>query len=376
MKQQLWIINSSFIVFFVISLLITNLLEIPTPKLRISKRAIPETEKKKEGVRAQSNWEKIYKDDIFGTYVPKIKKPVKKSYITPVPEPTTPDIAPPPELPKQEFIEPLKIAVKGIIVANDEARNVAMIEDETQKEGLYHLGEKIKDAQLIKITKNRVVALRGNGQQEVFYLRKEDVEAESNDADKWKYIIKKIEENIFEIDPTNFKKEVLSLGNLLERSSIIGTAYHKGKPIGIRVGSLEKNNAGDMLGFKQNDIITSIENIETGNMKNRIKIYDYIKALNIGDSFNISLQRQNKPIKLSYKLASISKAKKKLFTGEKSENKKKDTLKKSRIQKRETLVRDFKKRHPRTSQHKEAIARIRQRLLENLRTRLKNSRVR
>lgn len=379
MKQQLWIINSSFLGFFVLAYMLTVLLKVESPQLRPQKKTKYDLEKKKETVIPAGYWDPIFKNDIFNTFIVPEINPVQQQLVTPIPEIKEPAIVPPPAVPKQEFIDSLKISVKGIIVADDESRNVAMIEDEAQKEGLYHLGEKIKDAQIIKIARNRVVLLRANGQQEIFYLRKDDLKVALGDADRWQYIVKKISDTSFEIDPDTFKIEVISLGNFLDNAAIIGTVYKKGNPIGIRVGSLEKEDLGTMIGLETNDIILDVFSIPTGPMKNRMKIYDKIQELDIDGSFVATIQRNGALKKISYKLTKMNKSKQNLFPGDtKNDNNKKDDgdLKSSRLQEHEKSMREFQQHHNTAAQQQETIARIRERLLENLKSRLKDTRVR
>jgi type II secretory pathway component PulC len=294
--------------------------------------------------------------------------------VTPIPEPKQPTISLPPEPKKQDFIAALTITVKGIIIGDDEAKNVTMIEDETKKEGLYHLGDKIKDAQIIKIARNRIVFLRANGQQEIFFLRKDDPLLEPETDEKWNYIIKKTGDNSFEIDPFNFAHEVESLGNFIERISVIGTASQNGSPVGVRIGELEKDELGTRLGLEKNDIIVSINQFATADLKNRLSLYDKITAMNLNDSITAKVNRSGKDVILNYKLSTISKAKKRTFTAEPAP--KQQPLKMSNNQEREKNVREFENRHGETRNQQEAIAAIRQRLMQNLRTRLQDTRTR
>lgn len=379
MKQQLWIINSSFLGFFVLAYALTVLLKVEAPLLRQTKKALQDLGKKKETIVPVGYWDPIFKNDIFNTFVVPDSSPVQKQLVTPIPEIKEAAVVPPPPLPKQEFVDALKISIKGIIIADDESRNVAMIEDETQKESLYHLGEKIKDAQIIKIGRNRVVFLRANGQQEIFYLRKDDLKAALGDTDRWQYIVKKISDESFEIDPDSFKIEAVSLGSFLDNCAIVGTVYKKGVPIGIRIGSLEKEDLGSMIGLQTNDIIIDVASISTAPMKNRIKIYDAIQELEIDSSFAVTIQRNGILKRISYKITKVNKTKQNLFSGDtkKDGNKKDDAdLKSSRLQEREKSVREFQQNHNTAAQQQETIARIRERLLENLKSRLKDTRVR
>ena len=379
MKQQLWILDSSLLAIFLVVLFVSQMLKQEPPVFR-QKRiiAIQEAVEKKKSAKSKLNWDIIYKSDLFGTFIHKETVPVKKELVAPIPAPKPADTALPPEPKKQEFVEPLKITVKGIIVSADEDRSVAMVEDEAKKEKLYHLGEKIKDGQIIKVERNRLVVLRGNGQQEVFFLRKDDAKLQEDTPDKWKYIIKKGEDEVYELDPQHFVEEVESLGSFIERASIIGTAYSGGKPVGIRIGELEKDNVGQMLNLKKGDIITSINDISPIDVKDRLKIYDAVTNAKIGDNIKVVVKRDGNDETLTYRFAKISKAKKKTFAPDKKEGDKEAVqLKLSKLQEREKQIRDFKVTHGTSdSKQREAISKIRKRLLENLRSRMKNSRVR
>jgi type II secretion system protein C len=369
MKQQLWILNSALLGLFVAVLIIMNFISKEPPILKISRAVSTELEKKLSTATPLAI-EKIYQNDLFETYVATESKPIQQSLIVPVPEPKIPPIAIPPETPKSEFIQALTLTVKGIIASSNEQQNVAMIADETNKEALYHLGDKIKDAEIIKIARDRVVLLRANGQLEVFYLRKDD-NTDPNTPDKWKEIIRKIDEQNIEIDPFTFVKEVDSLGAFLEKASISGTAYFNGLPVGMRVGTTAENELASQLGLKQDDVITAVNNFSCVDLKNRMEIYDKIVQTQVGENIKVSLKRANNDMTMTYKLARISKAKKPLPPGVKEGE---DALKMSRLQEREKSQRDFDKQHE--QRQEETIMEIRRRILENLRNRMRDRRER
>ncbi len=380
MKQDLWLINSSLLIMSVCIFAAYELLKIePAPwKAPISLLA-PEVEKKKDLPKTAPSWEKIYQDDMFGTYIAQEVKAVQQSLVTPIPEPKPPVIPTPPEPKKQEFITPLNITLRGVIASGNEFQNVAMIADETNKEGMYHLGEKIKDGQIIKIATNRIIILRANGQQEIFYLRKNELAAQATPEEKWKYIVKKINDQTFNLDPDAFAKEYETLGNFIEQLAVIGTAYHDGKPIGIRLGKPTQDVAPKSLGLLENDILLSINNIDLAEPKNRIKAFDALTQLNLNDVVTLGIKRANKDISLSYKLVKIERPRKSLFPGIKmaeqagAQPTTEEPFKLSRLQQREQTQRDFNQVHPLEQQRQQqAMMDIRKRILENLQQRFQN----
>lgn len=391
MKQQLWIVNSSLIGFFFIACMLLKVFEGHPPVRRPQKIRLSDMEKKKEQLPSAAI-ENIYKNDIFGTYVPPIPphppappQASQKSFTTPIPEPGAAQITQPPEPKKQEFIDPLNLSLKGIVISSDEMKNVAMIADETQKESLYHLGDKIKDAQIIKILRNRVVFLRANGQQELFFLRKEDNPLSIPFEDRWKTIVKNINETSFEIDPDQFIKEVDSIGSLIDSIPLIGTAYQAGVPIGIRVGNIDKQNIGTLLGLKPFDIIIALNDMTTTEQKSRLSIYDQICEAKVGNIITAKIKREGQDLDLSYKLASLTVQSlpggltlPSETTPDQQAAQPQSTQAPGRmdsLQERTAARQQFKTRHP-NPQRQETMMEIRKRLLDNLRARMQNARVR
>jgi len=372
MKQQLWILNSALLGIFFATLTLLNFFYKELPVLNIQKVSAASTDEKKpeSATPAVGVFDKIFQNDLFDTYVPAEIKAVKQSLVTPMPEPKINTVTPPPEPPKQDFVVPLNINVKGIIASSDESKNVAMITDETNKEELYHLGDKIKDAEIVKIAKDRVVLLRANGQLEIFALRKNDT-LDPATNDKWKAIIRKVDDQVFEVDPFEFVKEIDSLGVFLERASIIGTAFADGQPTGIKIGTITPGDLGEILGLAQDDILVSVNGINCVELKNRIQIYDTVVATKLGNSVNVNLKRGDKNIDLTYKFTKLSRAKKVLPPGIKEGSQEQD-LKMSRLQERDKNMRQFEKQHE--NKQRETIMEIRKRILENLRQRLQNRR--
>lgn len=400
MKQQLWIANSSLLGIFVFALIVSFAFEQKPPKLRIRQSFALDTDKKTSG-QAPVNLESIYMNDIFGTFVPQETRVSKQNFITPIPEPRAPAVVSAPEPLKQEFVPPLSIVLRGLIIASDETKSVAMIADETNIEEMYHLGDKLKDAHIVKIAHNRIVLLRANGQQEVFYLR-EDPNRMAALPEKWSYIVRQIDTSNFEIDPKNFMAEIDSLGALLESTPVIGTAYKEGKPIGIRIGTGNENNIGNFLGLQPDDLITAVNQIDVIEHKSRITAYEDVVKKNLGDTITISLLRQNQPTTLHYTLKTIKKpsmaspgqttstnplappvaasgpgvAPGMPSSAPEAQPAQNEPNNLSQLQKREKRARDFSNRHDKQDNRREAVQEIRKRLLDNLRNRLQNRRVR
>lgn len=376
MKLQLWIINSFLVLEFWLALLVSRFLEIEPPVVKI-KAVSSDVAKMIETkpVVVEKNWEKIYQEDVFGTYVEKAAPPPEKvSLITPIPElqPVQATLPPEPTLPA--FVAPLTITLKGIIVTGDEEKSAAMIADESNKERMYYLGDKIKDAQIIKISRNRVVVLRANGQQESFYLIKDELFGTA--ADKWENIVKKITDQKYKIDPHAFKLEVDSLGNFIERVGVLGTAYSNGKPVGVKIGDTKGKDVATSLGILQNDVITTINGIGVADVKNRVRLFDAILKMKVGDTISVNMLRAGNQVSVDYELAKFPRISKAMaaLVGKDLAKTGTDALPLNQMQEREKRAREFAKRHGGDERDNRTVSDLRSRFLENLREKLKNAR--
>ncbi|MFA5075026.1 MAG: type II secretion system protein N [Candidatus Babeliales bacterium] len=376
MKQNLWILNSSLLLILLLTVLTNYYLEQQPPKIKVIEKPIEQVVEKKKF--PPINPERIYKNDIFGTYAPTTTQPTQQSLVTPIPPEPTPVITREPELPKQEIIAPLTVTLKGIIYSSLEENSVAMFADETNKERIYHPGDKIKDGQILKISRNKVIILRTNGQEEIFLLRKDDLslspKQEQKPEDQWKYIIKKIDDTNYEIDHKEFVKHVKSLANFMENLGII-SAYQNGQNLGLKITEIKPNEIETQLGLKLNDIIISINNMNTTKLKDRVKIYDEIIKIRKNEFVTLKLKRDNQDLTIKYKMAKLRTPGADLFLQAAKDQQLPGTFKLSPEQKREKIIEEFKQYH-RDPMQKQVVSDVRNRFLENLRFRTRDRRVR
>lgn len=304
MKHPLWILNSALALLLAIVLLF----------IFFSRQSVParehiEPELSGERIKQDEikiNISKIYENDIFDTYQKEFPKVERSQRIDiPLPQPPTPETPKIPGTPKPEFLDPLNITLKGIVVmADDETRNRAIIQDnQTKSEQSYKIGNMIGDAQLIRIFSNKVVFLRLNGQQEVLYLREKDATTDPayTEVLGWQKVIQKVDNNQFNINPKGFIERVQNLAQLIDMLDL-STAFKKGASIGCRIGSAKPNSLGAALGLVTGDIITEIDTISTIDTPHRFAIYKEILAKNTGDTITIKLLRNGAEETIVYTL--------------------------------------------------------------------------
>jgi type II secretory pathway component PulC len=302
MRHPFWIVNSSLLALLVISLgfVVFSRPQTPKPrKIKQQKTFIPSTK------ITPVNIEQIYNNDIFDTYHQIIAPAKEPSYVKPIPAPPQPSNVTIPEEPKQPFLPPLDVTLKGIMTVDDESMSVAIIADnKTKKDESYKVGDPIEDAQVIRILTNRIILIRSNGQQETLYLREKDVindPAFAQHKDDWVHVAKQVSPDHYLLDHEAFVKIIPSLAHLIDIFDIT-TVYKEGKSIGCRIGVIPENSLGSALGLSSYMVIKKIGNLEITNTEERLKVYEQITNLSFGDSFSIELLDKNKEHTLNYRL--------------------------------------------------------------------------
>lgn len=310
MKHPFWIINLGL---FSLVLTAFAFMYLSTVKIKgdlepVDIEPTPPAPRKEQKVAI--NIKKIYEDDLFGTYTREIPQVKNFENTIPFPMPPAQQKITIPPIAEPDFLEPLQVTLKGIIVvSSNDSKNRAMIQDnKSLQEGTYKVGDVIQDAQLIRIFKNKIIFLRLNGQQEVLYLREQDAKIDPvyTPAHEWNLVVKKVEQNKYTVDPKAFVEQIKNLTEFIDMLNAT-TAYQHGKSIGMRIGNVSKPPFGESMGLQVGDIITSINGIPAQNTDERLAIYKNITSLQIGNSITVKLIRKNQEMTIVYTLDEITK---------------------------------------------------------------------
>lgn len=302
MKHPFWIINLGLLSLVLAAFAFIFISSVKTPHREDIEpsQVLPRKES-----RVAINIKKIYEDDLFGTYSKELPRVKQLDTTIPFPEPPAQQKIVIPAIIEPEFLDPLQVTLKGIIVVgSNDSKNRAMIQDnKTMQEGTYKVGDLIQDAQLIRIFKNKIIFLRLNGQQEVLYLREQDTKIDPTYSlsHEWETVVKKTGMNSYLINPKTFVEHVKNLTECIDLLSAT-TAYQQGKSLGLRIGNLTKSPFGNLIGLQNGDIITSINNIPAQTTEERLAIYKNVTSLKPGNTVTINLIRKNKNMEIIYTL--------------------------------------------------------------------------
>jgi len=308
MRHPFWILNSSLLL---VSLMAVGFIYFS--RQEAPARQTLEPEKRVKPVKMETskiNISKIYEDDLFGTYQ-EMMAPQTADQVSPLPEPPSPLGVRIPEEAKPQFLEPLPITLRGIIIWSDDSKNrVTIADNRTNVEGSYRVGDRIEDAQLIRIFNNKVIFMRSNGQQEVLYLRERDAKLDPSFAniEGWDGVIQMTGLRSYTINAAELINRISSLGQLIDMVDVT-TVYRQGESIGSRIGM--SNAFVSALGLAKEDVITTINDIPATDTNNRMKIYNQISSLKTNDVIRVTLTRGGNEMTLTYTLQEIKQPHKK-----------------------------------------------------------------
>jgi type II secretory pathway component PulC len=310
MKHPFWIINLGLLslVLAAFAFICISSIKVPHREDIEPSQIAPRKESK-----VAINIKKIYEDDLFGTYSKELPRIKQLESTIPFPEPPAQQKIVIPAIIEPEFLDPLQVTLKGIIVvSSNDSKNRAMIQDnKTMQEGTYKVGDLIQDAQLIRIFKNKIIFLRLNGQQEVLYLREQDAKIDPaySLSHEWDTVVKKTGPSNYLIDPKTFVEHVKNLTECIDLLNAT-TAYQQGKSLGLRIGNLSKSPFGNLIGLQNGDIVLSINNIPAQTTEERLAIYKNVTSLKPGNTITIKLLRKNRETEIVYTLEDFNAAEK------------------------------------------------------------------
>lgn len=311
MKQPIWIVNSSLLLIFIFVLFFILFFRIKIPYRESIE--VEETIARKTVEAPSINIAKIYDHDLFGTYQagPEQEETSDVSRLIALPRPPSPSPVQVPAIPKPVFLNPLGVTLKGIVtVSYDESKNrIVVMDNKTNQEAVYRVGDSIEDAQLIRIFSNKAVFVRSNGQQEVLYLREKDAAADPiySSSGGWNEVVQEVKENEYVIVPDLFGERVKNLAQFIDMLDLT-TAYQKGKSVGCRIGLIERDSFGNALGLHPGDIVMAVNGIPANTRANRVKIYKSITELGVGATIMLDFMRNWQPHRIKIMLEPLKKS--------------------------------------------------------------------
>ncbi|KIX85405.1 hypothetical protein KG892_02975 [Vermiphilus pyriformis] len=310
MKHPFWILNNVLLILCIVIFffIMFGTKKLPRPvELSIPTQTVAPTRQNISHIPL----EKIYQDDLFGTYSVPPPPAVVARDIPALPTPPFPQGPKPIQEATLQFLEPLNVTLKGIIAfIGDDAQNRVIIADnKTNQESSYRTGDRIEDAQLLRIFTNKILLIRSNGQQEILFLREREAQKDPIYAmlGGWQEIVQKKSENEYTIAQDQFVERVNNLAQFIDLLDLT-TAYYQGTIIGSRIGIVVPNSLGTALGLQTGDIVTKINGIPATGTSERFTIYKNMTNARPGTSVEVEITRGSQNIVFTYTLYQMNKS--------------------------------------------------------------------
>ncbi len=321
MKNTIWILDSLLLSLFIIigGFLYFSQETIPK-RARLFSEATTVNSKKPLLV---VNTTRIYENDLFGTY--SSPGAVNESLVLQLPEfplaPPATQVLPKPPLPPQ-FLEPLSYVLSGVFIDNDDSKSRAIIiNNTTQIQKTYSIGDMIEDAELLRIFESSILLVRSNGQEEILFIDKQAAAEDQtfNFNTSWDEVILKQSDILYAIDKLAFTKRIPHLSQFLEVIDAT-TMYKKGKASGVRIGKIKSESVGMALGLRPADIVLSIDAISAAHTKGRVEIYNRIRSIEEDGTISVEIERNSEKLHFTYIMKNIDGIKKTMIIPQKIVN--------------------------------------------------------
>jgi general secretion pathway protein C len=244
--------------------------------------------------------------------------------VTPPPPRTS---APPPPAPKPAA----NLKLVGTVVGTPE-RTYAVIEDlSTKRQDLYRLGDLVREAKVVEVTRNRVVLDNRGRREELFSFEKTDTagpppnepaarqlgaprrspppqQSEPNEppadppqeganegADAE---IERVSENMWRISRDDLVEQLDNFGQMMKEARLT-PHFTGGQPDGFMITNLPRNSFLARMGLRSGDIMKGVNGQKFGSLEEFFQVYQQLQT---EPMLQIEVERSNRSEMLTYEV--------------------------------------------------------------------------
>jgi len=198
----------------------------------------------------------------------------------------------------------LNVHLIGTIVAVPDRYSSALIAEEGKDvPKAYGIGDKLYDAEVIKIEEDQVQIRRGNGNVEVIALEDDQgskhtvTRTASTSSDEEG--IDQVGDNKFVLDRNLVDKYMTNLDALARMGRAIPHRGADGQIDGYRLSGIRRNSLGQKIGIKNGDIVHAVNGHPLTSMQGAMAAY---QALQSDSSFSFEVTRRGQRMNLEYEV--------------------------------------------------------------------------
>jgi general secretion pathway protein C len=198
------------------------------------------------------------------------------------------------EIESVEALEPtsLKLALYGTVTGNQESAFAVIEETDKRKQGLYRVGDSVKDATIRKILREKVV-LRVGSKDEILTMeesaasRRKEAPTASRPVPKGSTIT---------VNQKDLESSLKDINKLLSEVRI-RPHFRDGKSDGLSITRIQPGSIFTKLGLRNGDVVQKINDKEITSPDDVLALYDKLKS---GSSVSVQVARRNRQQTLNY----------------------------------------------------------------------------
>lgn len=191
----------------------------------------------------------------------------------------------------------LNCTLVGTIVYEGKTSWAIIKDNESGKEDKYREGDEIKGAEIVMILRNKVV-LNIDGENALLIMGIEKIRAENQISEE-----KGSATNTDDVETYQVSKEFVtkSVNNVAEimASVRIKPHFENKRPAGFKISNIRQDSILKSMGFKDGDIIKSVNGKEIRTAEDVMSLYNTLKDSRF---FGIGVIRDNQPKTLNFKV--------------------------------------------------------------------------
>jgi general secretion pathway protein C len=242
----------------------------------------------------------------------------------------TPPPPPPPPPPPVAAKPVASLKLVGTVVGPPE-RTYAVIEDlSTKRQDLYRLGDVVREAKVVEVTRNRVVLENRGRREELFSFEKSDVPPPPSEAvgrqssgprrppfaleapsqapppnppqeeeqETAESEIERVSENTWRINRDDLVEQLDNFGQMM-REARLTPHFTGGQPDGFMVTSLPSNSFLERMGLRNGDILKGVNGQKFGSLDEFFQAYQQLQS---EPTLQIEVERNNRTETLTYEI--------------------------------------------------------------------------
>jgi len=203
-----------------------------------------------------------------------------------------------------EAITDLKVVLMGTIVATPSIYSSALIaEDDKNARAIgYGIGDKLHDAEIIKIEQKVVTIKRGDGRIETLTTEEGDrptpsPSSSSDEGDDGG--VEKLGDNKFAVDRALIDKYVGDIESISRMGRALLHRGPDGEFDGYRLSAIRRNTLADQLGIKNGDVIHSVNGQSLNSVQGAMSAYQGMMS---DSNFAFEITRRGQRVTMEYEV--------------------------------------------------------------------------